>query len=167
MDPVLGGAVDPDFGDAILEGSRPAHVAEHLWPELGTHVNSTEDAPLKIPRSTSTKHYDPGVPATTANTFPASLRKLHAEFANTPAVRSSDYKEDWTRAEYIEPLFEALGWTRVNPARISTLSTGYVREIPLDRIGFAKSPDYGFYVAGRRIFYAEAKKPWVKHQDGF
>lgn len=89
------------------------------------------------------------------------LVSLVAEFLSSPAVTSVGYKEDWTRAEYIEPLFNALGWTRLNPAHLSNRSTGYVRELPLSSSGSAKSPDYGFYVDGLRTFYVEAKKPSV------
>ncbi len=98
---------------------------------------------------------------TTFQRFPPVLLQLLADFANAPGVHSSEYKEDWVRVEYVEPLFEALGWARLNPAHITNHSTGYVREIPLDQPASSKSPDYGFYVNGRRVFYAEAKKPAV------
>lgn len=71
------------------------------------------------------------------------------------------YKEDWARTEYIEPLFGALGWERINPANLTNRSNGYVREIPLDSPTASGVPDYGFYVDGIRVLYVEAKKPFV------
>lgn len=93
--------------------------------------------------------------------FPGALEALVADFLNAPVVKNNSYKEDWTRAEYIEPLFTALGWHRLNPAHITNLSTGFVREVPLTEIESARSPDYGFYVNGRRKFFVEAKKPSI------
>lgn len=89
------------------------------------------------------------------------MTKLLAEFTTTPAVMADDYKEDWARSEYIEPLFEALGWTRLNPAQRTNESTGYIREVPLATGSSKRAPDYGFYIRGRLVFYAEAKKPRV------
>jgi hypothetical protein len=105
------------------------------------------------------------VSTSTPTTFPPALRELLADFNQTPAVRSSDYKEDWTRVEYIEPLFNELGWRRINPAHLTNRSSGYVREIPLNDEGSARAPDYGFYVDGRRYFYVEAKKPWINLKE--
>jgi len=76
--------------------------------------------------------------------------------------RSSTYKEEWIRQDFIDPLFEALGWDVTNK---SGVPVGPHREvIPEDAIrvrGAPKAPDYGFYVGGARKFFVEAKKPSV------
>lgn len=97
-----------------------------------------------------------------SRTLPETIASLVAEFGASSAVTAPDYKEDWARAEYIEPLFDALGWVRLNPALLTNESTGYVREVPLAVAEEAvQAPDYGFYVDGQRVFYVEAKKPYI------
>jgi hypothetical protein len=93
--------------------------------------------------------------------FPNTTADLVADFLHSPVVKAVGYKEDWVRSDYIEPLFDALGWERLNPAHLTNLSTGYIREIPLESSDSAQAPDYGFYVNGQRRFYVEAKKPLV------
>lgn len=93
--------------------------------------------------------------------FPDVLSALTEEFTRTNAAHISTYKEDWARADYIEPFFEALGWKRLNPALLTTGSTGFIREVALHGETSARAPDYGFYVNGKREFYVEAKKPYI------
>ena len=66
------------------------------------------------------------------------------------------------RQDFIDPLFETLGWDVSNKGGVPV---GPQREvIPEDAIrvrGATKAPDYGFYVGGARKFFVEAKKPSV------
>jgi type I restriction-modification system DNA methylase subunit len=77
-------------------------------------------------------------------------------------IGAASYKEEWIRQDFIDPLFEALGWDVTNK---SGVPVGPHREvIPEDAIrvrGAPKAPDYGFYVGGARKFFVEAKKPSV------
>src|SRR5215212_6845775 len=82
--------------------------------------------------------------------------------ADRKTYRSTGYKEEWIRQDFIDPLFETLGWDVSNK---SGVPVGPQREvIPEDAIrirGATKAPDYGFYVGGARKFFVEAKKPSV------
>jgi len=82
--------------------------------------------------------------------------------ADHKTYRSTGYKEEWIRQDFIDPLFEALGWDVTNK---SGVPVGPQREvIPEDAIrvrGATKAPDYGFYLGGSRKFFVEAKKPSV------
>ncbi|MBP6786532.1 MAG: N-6 DNA methylase [Candidatus Promineofilum sp.] len=76
---------------------------------------------------------------------------------NLARIRRADYNETEVRVQFINPLFEALGWDMGD-----TSGRHEVRHE--DRIhisGKAKAPDYGFYLDGRRKFFVEAKKPAV------
>jgi predicted type IV restriction endonuclease len=76
--------------------------------------------------------------------------------------RSTAYKEEWIRQDFIDPLFEALGWDVANRKGVPV---GPQREVvPEDRIKVSratKAPDYAFRVHGTRKFFVEAKKPSV------
>jgi hypothetical protein len=82
--------------------------------------------------------------------------------ADHKTYRSTGYKEEWIRQDFIDPLFETLGWDLTNK---SGVPVGPQREvIPEDAIrvrGATKAPDYGFYLGGSRKFFVEAKKPSV------
>jgi hypothetical protein len=81
---------------------------------------------------------------------------------------SVGYKEDWIRRDFVDPLFEALGWDVTNKKGVPV---GPHREvIPEDSVkarvarkirGATTAPDYGFYVGGAKKFFVEAKKPSV------
>ena len=76
---------------------------------------------------------------------------------NLTRIRRADYNETEVRVQFINPLFEALGWDMRD-------TDGRHEVQHEDRIhisGKAKAPDYGFYLDGRRKFFVEAKKPAV------
>ncbi len=96
---------------------------------------------------------------------PTELLQRIARFHDDlPRIRRADYNETEVRVQFINPLFEALGW--------DMRDAGGRHEVRHeDRIhigGKAKAPDYGFYLDGRRRFFVEAKKPAVdidRHTD--
>jgi len=94
---------------------------------------------------------------------PKQVLDLIAEFKASGAATSAQFKEDWVRSDYIEPLFEALGWKRLNPLRLTTRADGFIREVSQLVVGSdtKKAPDYGFYISGGLAFFVEAKKPSV------
>ncbi len=74
-----------------------------------------------------------------------------------PALKRGAYNETEVRVQFINPLFEALGWDMDNRT-----GRGEVKhEDKIAIAGKAKAPDYGFYLDARRRFFVEAKKPAV------
>ena len=81
-----------------------------------------------------------------------------------PTLKRGNYNETEVRVQFINPLFEALGWDMDNRT-----GRGEVKhEDKIAIAGKAKAPDYGFYLDNRRRFFVEAKKPAVdlaRHAD--
>jgi type I restriction-modification system DNA methylase subunit len=69
----------------------------------------------------------------------------------------ADYSEAEVRAEFIDPLFEALGWDVQNRAGRSPKE----REVIREKGETTGRPDYAFQLEGRARFYVEAKAPHV------
>ncbi len=93
----------------------------------------------------------------------ARLAKLFA--ANQAAYRAPDYKEAHARSEFIDPLFEALGWDVHNKAGVAPQYREVIPEPSLDMEGQVKAPDYAFRVGPSRKFFGEAKKPGVNIRE--
>ena len=74
-----------------------------------------------------------------------------------PALKRGAYNETEVRVQFINPLFEALGWDMTD--RDGRAEVKHEDKIAI--AGKAKAPDYGFYLDGRRRFFVEAKKPAV------
>lgn len=93
--------------------------------------------------------------------------KIHALVekyeANKNFYCTSQFNETQARNEFLDPLFEALGWD----IRNSTGKTTNEREVLLeealkaDVYTHTKKPDYTFRLFGERKFFLEAKKPCV------
>jgi len=89
------------------------------------------------------------------------------------AFLSPDYKEEQLRAEFLNPFFESLGWDVANKAGLTEVYKPVIHEESIKacpersrRIaGATKAPDYTFRIGGRRVFFAEAKKPAVRIAD--
>jgi hypothetical protein len=100
-------------------------------------------------------------------TVPYAVVDLVERFrADHAAYRSTSYREDWIRKDFIDPFFEALGWDVTNKKGVPV---GPHREVvPEDAVrvrGATKAPDYGFYLGGVRKFFVEAKKPSIDSPD--
>ncbi len=80
---------------------------------------------------------------------------------NRDRYRVSTYNEETCRAEFITPLFEALGWDVTNKAGYAEQYKDVIHEEGIKVGDFTKAPDYTFRVAGVRKFFVEAKKPFV------
>jgi hypothetical protein len=74
---------------------------------------------------------------------------------------SPDYKEEQLRAEFLNPFFESLGWDVANKAGLTEVFKPVIHEESIKVAGATKAPDYTFRIGGRRVFFAEAKKPAV------
>jgi len=93
---------------------------------------------------------------------PAVIHELVEHFRdNYSQYMDSNYNEEQTRAEFIGPFFEALGWDVTNKARNSPLYMDVVFEGTIRSEGNANAPDYTFRVGQKRMFFVEAKKPFV------
>lgn len=75
--------------------------------------------------------------------------------------RSAEYKEASARVDFIDPLFEALGWDVNNRDGVAERFRDVVHEARLNIGSAAKAPDYSFRQGGVRKFFVEAKKPAV------
>ena len=74
------------------------------------------------------------------------------------------FNETMLRSEFLDPLFELLGWDIKNSAGKRTNEREVLLEEPLkkDVLTHSKKPDYTFRLFGERKFFVEAKKPCVK-----
>jgi hypothetical protein len=97
---------------------------------------------------------------------PDGLYRLVDRFdQNRDAYRSGRYNETQARVEFIDPLFELLGWDINNRNGAPEAYKDIVHEDAIKVGGAHKAPDYGFRVGGVRKFFVEAKKPSVNLRD--
>lgn len=83
--------------------------------------------------------------------------------ADKSYYHSERYNETLLRSDFLDPLFEALGWDIKNTAGRSISEREVLLEEPL-KSGVAehtKKPDYTFRLFAERKFFLEAKKPSV------
>ena len=98
---------------------------------------------------------------------PPQVTKLIEKFElHGEAYHSAGYKEAQLRQEFIDPLFEALGWDMDNTAGKAEAYKDVIHEDAIKLGGGHKAPDYCFRIGGTRKFFVEAKKPAVniKHE---
>ncbi len=84
---------------------------------------------------------------------------------NRAAYLSPNYNEAQVRHQFIDPLFEALGWDVQNTQGYAEAYKDVVHEDAIKVGGAHKAPDYSFRVGGTRKFFVEAKKPAVNLRD--
>ena len=75
--------------------------------------------------------------------------------------RTSRYNESDTRADFVDPLFAALGWDVANTRGLSRRLREVVRETHVAGSEHAKRPDYEFKLGAERKFFVEVKKPGI------
>lgn len=93
---------------------------------------------------------------------PARLIELIKIFeANKDEYKSQSYKEFRLRKEFLDPLFECLGWDMSNSSGYAEAYKDVVHEDSLRIDGNSKAPDYSFRIGGTRKFFVEAKAPSV------
>ena len=78
---------------------------------------------------------------------------------NLDVYTRPDYKETQVRVEFIDPLFEALGWDVRNVQGYAEQYKDVIHEDAIKVSGATQAPDYCFRVGGARKFFLEAKKP--------
>jgi hypothetical protein len=93
---------------------------------------------------------------------PAKAYELVERFdRNLKAYRSGKYNETQIRGDFIDPLFELLGWDVHNRKGRPEAYRDVIEEDRVKVGGGTKAPDYGFYVGGGPKFFLETKKPSV------
>jgi predicted type IV restriction endonuclease len=84
----------------------------------------------------------------------------HAEYT------SGQYNETQLRRDFLDPLFESLGWDIFNKKNFSETFREVIHEDALQVEDSTRAPDYCFRLGGRRVFFVEAKKPSVRARIG-
>ncbi len=93
---------------------------------------------------------------------PENIVRLVEHFSdNRASYLSGRINETQIRHEFIDPLFESLGWDINNRQGYAEAYKDVIHEDSI-KVGEAtKAPDYCFRIGGTRKFFVEAKKPSV------
>lgn len=95
-----------------------------------------------------------------------AVKSLVSKFKmNETDCYAPNYREHQLRVEYINPLFELLGWDVINKSGRPVSIKDVVHEDVVRVEGRPKAPDYGFRVEGARRFFVEAKRPAIGVSD--
>ena len=99
--------------------------------------------------------------------IPKNVLNLIENFErNRDTYRSGQYNETQVRRDFLDPLFEALGWDMDNTAGYAEAYRDVIHEDAIKVGASTRAPDYSFRVGGQRKFFLEAKKPSVNVKDG-
>lgn len=92
------------------------------------------------------------------------VEKYHS---NRETYLKADYNETQLRTDFLDPLFEMLGWDIKNSTGKPTNEREVLVEegLKADASSNTKKPDYTFRLFSERKFFLEAKKPNVKIQS--
>lgn len=96
--------------------------------------------------------------AAVPESFRARLEELVTKFdRHRDQYLKASYNESQVRVDFVDPLFEALGWDVRNAAGLGPRE----REVVVERGETTGRPDYNFRVEGLTKFFVEAKAPHV------
>lgn len=99
---------------------------------------------------------------------PAEIIELIEKFErNEQAYKNPSYKEEQLKQEFINPFFKALGWDIDNTEGKAPQYRDVIFEDRIKISGGTRAPDYCFTLAGRKMFFVEAKKPSVNIEKDF
>lgn len=94
------------------------------------------------------------------------IQELVTKFKNNEEFYTSNsFKEEEAKVEFINPMFEALGWDVHNKQNLGPSFKEVIFEESLAIGKETKAPDYSFRLGGQLIFYLEAKKPNINIKD--
>ncbi len=97
---------------------------------------------------------------------PQELPELVERFhTNREAYRSGQYNETQLRREFIDPLFQLLGWDVNNEKGYAEAYKDVIHEDSIKIGGLTKAPDYCFRIGGVRKFFVETKRPSVNIKE--
>jgi hypothetical protein len=86
----------------------------------------------------------------------SAIQEIAERFAsNQSEYESSGYLESQLRTDFVNPLFEALGWDIINKNKLSRLQ----REVLVEKGDTTGRPDYSFRINGEDRFFVETKTP--------
>lgn len=112
--------------------------------------------------STLTELYQMAIELAETTSLPDDVRQLSKRFnADLKSYRSSTYTETELRSDFLNPLFEALGWDVYNKSGNAYSEREVIQEDSVTIDGSQKAPDYAFLTEGKRRFFMEAKRPSV------
>ena len=98
--------------------------------------------------------------------LPPVILELNERFdQNHQAYHSEPYNETQLRREFLDPLFEALGWDVNNKQGYAEAYKEVIHEDAISVGGVTKAPDYCFRIGGTRKFFIEAKKPSIRIKE--
>ncbi len=75
------------------------------------------------------------------------------------------YKEAQVRKEFIDKFFISLDWDVNNDEGRAEKYKEVINEDSIKIAGKSKAPDYAFRIGGSKVFYVEAKKPYLNIKD--
>ncbi|MBI2043344.1 N-6 DNA methylase [Candidatus Pacearchaeota archaeon] len=84
---------------------------------------------------------------------------------NIEQYKLPTYKEAQARKEFIDKFFHYLGWDIGNEQGFSEQFKEVINEDAIKIEGNTKAPDYSFRIGGQRIFFVEAKKPFINLKE--
>ena len=94
--------------------------------------------------------------------LPIELQKLVSTFKdNYDCYKNAGYNETQLRREFLDKLIKILGWDIDNEKGNAETFKEVIHEDRIKISGQSKAPDYSVQFGGRRLFFIEAKKPFV------
>lgn len=127
----------------LATSSPPANFLQRFWPLPCTFSLTSKFISFPMP-------------------VPTELHNLVERFTrNHDRLREHSYKEAQLRVDFLNPLFDLLGWDLTNKQGLSEQKREVITEDRLLIDGRSKAPDYSFGLGGERKFFVEAKKPSV------
>jgi hypothetical protein len=90
------------------------------------------------------------------------VERFHQHLAT---YKQNSYNEEQLRIEFLNPMFQALGWDMENAQGYAAAYKEVIHEDAIRVAGVTKAPDYAFRIGGVRKFFLEAKKPAVNIKD--
>ena len=84
---------------------------------------------------------------------------------NAEDYLSAHFNEAMLRQQFVNPLFQCLGWDMDNERGYAEAYKDVIHEAAIKVGGATKAPDYSFRIGGTPKFYLEAKKPSVNVKD--
>lgn len=95
--------------------------------------------------------------------FKSKVSKLANKFElNEYKYKNQNYNEEELKTEFLNPMFKSLGWDVNNELNLAPQYKEVVFEDSIKVGDKSRAPDYCFRLGGNRIFFLEAKKPYVK-----
>lgn len=94
--------------------------------------------------------------------FPRTVADLVETFdQHLEDYKKPEFNEAQLRQQFLDPLFQSLGWDVANEQGLAEFYKEVVHEDSIRIDGKKKAPDYCFRIGRERVFFVEAKKPKI------